>query len=82
MSEYERKKAEMELRAFASRNFEKPSDCRNLDQIRYYVSELASKIQEMESKCNYAPEWAYSMLAQYNAAQNSMLLVDFRNSYR
>lgn len=79
---YEQKKIEMELRAFTSKNFEKPANCRNLEQIRFYIKELSRKIEEIESKCNYAPEWAYAMLAQYNARQNSFLLADFKNAYR
>ena len=81
MTDYERKKIEMELKLFTSRNFEKPSDCRNLDQIRYYVRELCQKISEMESRFNYVPNWAYALLAQYNAKQNVLIHVEFRNTY-
>lgn len=81
MSEYERKKVEMELKMFTSINFVKPSDCRNLDQIRFYVRELCFKIEELEKRFNYVPTWAYSLLAQYNATQNRMLYTEFRNTY-
>lgn len=81
MTEYERKKIEMELEEFTARNFEKPSQCRNLDQIRFYVVELCHKIQELEGKFNYAPDSAYTLLAQYNATQNGMIYRDFRNTY-
>jgi hypothetical protein len=81
MSGFERKKIEMELKAFTSRNFEKPGDCRNLDQIRFYVSELAQKIEEMEKRFSYVPEWAYALLAQYNSAQNRFINADFQKSY-
>ncbi len=81
MSDFEKRKLEIELRNFTSRNFERPSDCRNLDQIRFYVSELCTKISEYESRFNYVPAWAYSLLAQYNIAQNSLLLTEFRNAY-
>jgi hypothetical protein len=64
MSIYERKKIELELRAFASRNFERPSECRNLAQIRFYVNELCAKIEEYQSRFNYVPGWAYGLLAQ------------------
>ena len=81
MTDYERKKIEMELRAFTSRNFEKPSECRNLQQIRFYVRELCLKIEELEDQFEYVPSWAYALLAQYNAKQNTLLHVEFRNAY-
>lgn len=73
MSDLERKNIEQELKSFTSRNFERPSDCKNLDQVRFYVRELCTKIEELEARFNYAPQWAYSLLAQYNSRQNSML---------
>jgi hypothetical protein len=82
MKDYERKKLEQELKAFTSRNFERPSECRNPDQVRYYVSELCKKIQEYQSRFNYVPNFAYSLLAQYNDRQNNMQNIEFRNSYR
>ncbi len=82
MSDFEKKKLEMELKNFTSRNFVGPSDCRNLDQIRFYVRELCSKIEEYENRFNYVPSWAYSLLTQYNAVQNKMIQVDFRRAYR
>lgn len=82
MNDYERKKLEMELKNFTSRNFERPSNCRNLDQIRFYVRELCNKIEEYESRFNYVPSSAYSLLAQYNSVQNQMLYVDFRTTYK
>lgn len=81
MSDYEKKRLETELRNFTSRNFERPADCRNLDQIRYYVKELCKKIEEYEVRFNYVPAWAYSLLAQYNLVQNRMLHVEFVSSY-
>jgi hypothetical protein len=81
MSEYERKKVEMELKMFTSLNFVKPSECKNLDQIRFYVRELCLKIEELEKRFEYVPTWAYALLAQYNATQNKMLYTEFRNSY-
>ena len=81
MSDYERKKLEMELKNFTSRNFERPGNCKNLDQIRFYVKELCAKIEEYENRFNYVPNLAYSLLAQYNSVQNQMLYVDFRTTY-
>ena len=81
MTDYEQQKIEMELRVFTSRNFERPSECRNLEQIRFYVRELCLKIEELEDQFKYVPNWAYSLLAQYNAKQNTLLHMEFRNAY-
>ena len=81
MSEFERKKVEMELKAFTSRNFEKPGACRNVDQIRFYVSELAQRIEQIEKRYSYVPDWAYALLAQYNAAQNRFINAEFQKTY-
>lgn len=80
MSEYEQKKLEMHLRNFTTRNFVRPSDCRNVAQIQFYVRELCLKIEEYESRFNYAPSWAYGLLAQYNLVQNKLIQVEFRNA--
>jgi hypothetical protein len=81
MTEYERKKLEAELRSFTSRNFERPSECKNLDQIRFYVHELCSKIEEYQTRFNFVPSWAYGLLAQYNAAQNNMIEKQLKSNY-
>lgn len=81
MSSYEKKKLEMELKQFTVRNFEKPDQCRDLEQIRFYVKELCSKIEELENRFNYVPDFAYTLLAQYNARQNSLLQTTFNSSY-
>jgi hypothetical protein len=73
---------DQELKRFTSRNFERPSDCRNLEQIRYYVQELCDKIRYYEQRFNYVPDWAYALLAQYNARQNAMICQDFIRTYR
>lgn len=81
MTDYERKKIEVELKNFAYRNFVNPAACRNLEQIRFYVRELCLKIDELEGTFNYVPQWAYALLAQYNAQQNSIIQLEFRNTY-
>lgn len=81
METFDRKKIEAELKSFTSRNFERPNDCRNLEQIRFYVRELCQKIEELEVKFNYVPNWAYVLLAQYNAKQNGMLHLEFVTAY-
>jgi hypothetical protein len=79
MSSLERQEIESSLKVFTNRNFEKPADCKNLEQIRFYVRELCLKIEEMESRFSYVPQWAYSLLAQYNARQNAILQVQFKD---
>jgi hypothetical protein len=81
MSNFEKKQIEMELRAFATRNFERPADCKNLDQVRFYIGELIQKINDMRTHGSHIPDYAYTLLAQYNARQNSMLYKDFAKSY-
>jgi len=81
MSDYERKTIEENLKNFTSRNFEKPSTCRNLDQIRFYVRELCMKIEDLENRFDYVPGWAYALLAQYNERQNTLIYIDFKKSY-
>jgi hypothetical protein len=80
MSDFERKKQELEFKSFAARNFVKPSECKNLEQVRYYLQELISKMEQMRL-AGFIPEHAYTLLAQYNAAQNRLLTVDFKNNY-
>ena len=81
MSEFEKKHLEVELKAFTARNFVKPSECRNLEQIRFYIKELCVKIDEYKNRFNYVPHTAYSLLAQYNSKQNTLLYRDFINTY-
>jgi hypothetical protein len=81
MTTVERRRIENELRKFTSDNFEQPARCTNLEQIRYYVAELSQRIEEMKDKFDYVPNWAYSLLAQYNAKQNSIIGIDFRRTY-
>jgi hypothetical protein len=81
MTEFEKRKLEMELKNFTSKNFERPSDCRNAAQIRFYVSELCSKIDEYERQFNYVPSWAYSLLSQYTVVQNQLVHIEFVKAY-
>jgi hypothetical protein len=81
MNDYEKKKLEMDLKDFTQRNFERPSNCRNAAQIRFYVRELCTKIEEYERRFDYVPSWAYSLLSQYTAVQNSMVHLEFVKAY-
>ena len=81
MSERDKKTLDQELKKFTTRHFETPGKCRNLDQIRYYVQELCEKIQDYDRRFRYVPQVAYTLLAQYNAKQNTLLYEEFKNTY-
>ncbi|HAC24816.1 MAG TPA: hypothetical protein DCE81_07865 [Cytophagales bacterium] len=81
MTDCERKCLEMDFQKFVQRHFESPSNCRNLAQIRFYVNELCAKIHEYEHTYQFVPAHAYALLAQYNHAQNRLILVDFKTTY-
>lgn len=81
MSEFEKRHLELELKNFTATNFVRPSDCRNLEQIRFYIRELCDKIEEYRKRFNYVPNTAYSLLSQYNSRQNSILYKDFIRNY-
>ena len=81
MSEFEKKHLETDLKNFTSRNFVRPSECRNLDQIRFYIQELCLKIEDYKRRFNYVPVTAYSLLSQYNTMQNTLLYREFVRNY-
>jgi hypothetical protein len=81
MSEFEKKHLDLELRKFTRQNFVKPSECRNLDQIRFYIQELCTRIEDYKRRFNYVPGTAYALLSQYNSKQNAILYREFVNSY-
>ncbi len=81
MNKHNTRKSEIDFLNFTKRNFESPSNCRNIDQIRFYVRELCLKIEDHEKRFNYVPAWAYSLLTQYNHVHNQLLYVQFAKSY-
>ncbi len=81
MTPYEKKKLESELKSFVAKNFVRPSDCKNLEQIQFYVKELSDKIESYSSTYNYVPNFAYTLLSDYNLAQNKILALDFSLAY-
>jgi hypothetical protein len=81
MSEFEKKHLEVELKNFTSRNFVRPAECTNLEQIRFYIGELCAKIEHYKKRFNYVPNTAYSLLSQYNSKQNALLYRDFISNY-
>ncbi len=81
ITEHERKKLEADLRVFTARNFVRPAECKNLEQVRFYVRELCMKIEELETKFDFVSPSAYSLLAQYNMRQNAIIDGDSRNTY-
>lgn len=81
MNDYQRKRIEMEWKSFIHSNFDKPGACRNLEQIRFYIREITLRMESQMQLHNYVPDWVYSTLAQYNDAQNKILLADFQKHY-
>jgi SMC interacting uncharacterized protein involved in chromosome segregation len=81
MSEFEKKRIDREFQIFTSRNFESPKRCKNLDQIRFYVQELSSLVEDFKRRFNYVPDSAYNLLTQYNTLQNQLVFANFKNSY-
>jgi hypothetical protein len=82
MIEYEHKLLESQLKSFAAKNFVRPSDCRNIAQVKFYVRELCSNIEHYEQQFDYVPSWAYTLLSQYNLVQNKMISTKYRLAYR
>ena len=81
MSDYERKQIEREFRLYTNRHLESPSKCKNLGQIQFYIKELSSKITEYNNRFNYVPDYAYTMLSDYNFSQNKLIFSNFQQEY-
>lgn len=81
MTDSSKRKIEQDLKAFTTRNFTAPTECRNLEQIRFYIHELCGKIQDLERRFDYVPGWAYQLLSQYKSKLNALVLREFRNTY-
>lgn len=80
MSDYEKKKIEMEFKSF-THSLKRPADCKDADQIRLYISELSRKIEVCESESQYVPSWIYALISQYNHAHNRIVQSNFANDY-
>ena len=78
---YEKKQLEIDFKRFTRKHFEKPSKFKNLQQVQFYVREIALKIEEFEQRFNYVPKTAYVLLSEYNASQNKMIFNNFQQSY-
>ena len=81
MTQFQKKRLDVEFTKFTKMNFDKPQNCRNIDQIRYYMNELSAKIQEFKNSFNYVPNSAHILLSQYNAAQNKLIHRNFQEAY-
>jgi len=81
MSDYEKQLLENNFKKFTRKHFERPSRCKNIGQIQYYVQELSLKIEEFKSRFNYVPNIAYVLLSEYNASQNKLIFKGFQKIY-
>lgn len=82
MSTYEKKQLEKSFSIFTKKHFERPSRCKTVAQVQFYINELVGKIEELKFKFNYVPSVAYTLLTQYNTAHNSMVLTNFTEIYK
>ncbi|HEY0742475.1 MAG TPA: hypothetical protein VGD40_13465 [Chryseosolibacter sp.] len=82
MTNYQRQKIDIELKAFVSSHLKKPSSCYRSSDIRLYINALTQKIQALEELFNYAPDWAYAMLAEYAMKLNTFVSKEFTRSYQ
>ena len=80
MSKYEKRVLEIEFQKFTRMNFEKPSKCKSLGQIRYYIKELTDKMEDTKRKWNYVPALAYTLLSQYNTRQNALIFSNYQEA--
>lgn len=81
MTAYQKRKIEQDFLVFARSNFEKPSECRNLEQIQFYIQEIGDYMEDMKNTYNYIPDSVYSLLKQYHTLQNKMAFEAFINYY-
>ncbi|MEM6524558.1 MAG: hypothetical protein AAGF85_08820 [Bacteroidota bacterium] len=81
MTDFEKKKLEFDFFGFIKKNFVKPRQCKNIDELRFYIKELSDKIEEMKMNHGYVPDSAYQLLADYNRLQNKILFTEFKNTY-
>ena len=81
MTRFEQKKLDSEFARFARMNFDKPQKCTSLGQIRYYMKELEERIVHLKSSVKYVPNSAYTLMSQYNAAQNKLIHRNFQEVY-
>jgi len=66
MKQFWKKKNWKWTQRFCREEFRKSSNCRNTDQIRFYVRDYAWKLKSTKSRFNFVPGTAYFLLAQYN----------------
>lgn len=81
MSTYEKKQIDTDFRNFTSLNFEKPTKCKSIGQLQYYVKELSNKIKELKSRFNYVPEKAFLLLTEYNNMVNNLIFKNYQEVY-
>ena len=81
MTNFEKKKLEFDFLVFFKKNFVKPRQCKNIDELQFYIKELSDKIEEMKGKFNHVPDVAYQLLTEYNQLQNKILFTEFKNTY-
>ncbi len=73
MSEQDKSILEKEFKHFTLRNFEEPTQCKDLSQVEFYIKELKSKMKEFKQQFGFIPKFAYHLLWEYTSLQNHMI---------
>jgi len=81
MEPYQKKRLDRQFELFTKKNFAKPSKCKNLEEIRFYIQELSLEIEQLKKEHGYVPNAAYELLSQYNRLQNKLVFAHFKNAY-
>ena len=69
-------KVDLQFERFYKRHFESPGNCRNTDQVRFYLGEIVRKIEEYRQAYGYVPEKANALLESYKRLYNRMVHAD------
>jgi len=80
VSDYEIEQLEIDFNKFTIRHFDEPSECRNIEQVQFYIQGLSIKIEEFKSRFKFVPDNAYVLLNEYNASQSKLVFRKFRQT--
>ena len=59
--------------AFVSKNFVPPEACKSIGQVKFYIDELYTQIEEYSGQFNYIPKTAFQLVSRYNAVQKNLM---------
>jgi hypothetical protein len=73
---YHHSRVDTQFERFYKRHFEDPRECRNVEQVRFYLGEISRKIEEYRRSYNYVPEKALNLWESYKKIYNRMVHSD------